>query len=374
MWLLFLTHFSGLSQANSEGSTLLFLQILFRHGDRAPIKLYPNDPNPEEVWPEGLGQLTVLGRKQSYQIGKYLRSMYSGFVTSDPNEIMVNSSESARCLLSALTNLASFYPPQGWWKFDEDIDWQPISVHYIPKQRDKYLNFHSVCPQASLEAHRVFESREVQDFVQQHKNMLDDLSRITGVQTWERLNSVLLYDTLFIEKKYNLTTPKEVESYWDEFEEFALTALQWVYGSPKILKLRAGPLLQNMIENMNRKINGDMPKRKVQVYSSHDINISALLLALNITDVARPPYGATLLIELHQMSDDTKSVRLLYLNSTNPEQGVEEPHLLYLEGCSEFCPLQHLIESTRHVIPEDWSKECVFGDISFSEQCVPYSL
>ncbi|GFR10041.1 testicular acid phosphatase homolog [Trichonephila clavata] len=371
MWLLFLAGISGGCQASSkDDSTLLFLQILFRHGDRAPLKLYPNDPNTEEAWPEGLGQLTVLGKKQNYQVGKYLRFMYGDFITSDPNEVMVNSSESRRCRMSALASVASFYSPQGWWKFDQDFEWQPIAVNYLPQRNDKYLNFRSFCPQATLETLKVMESREVREYLQKHKNMLDDLLRITGVQTCGRWNIILLYDTLFIEKKYNLTIPKEIEPYWNEFEELALTALQWAYGSPEIVRLRAGPLLQNIIENMNRKVAGDMPKRKVQMYCSHDVIISALLLAMNITDVPRPPYAATLLIELHQMPDHTKSVRLLYLNSSNPEQEIEQPHLLYLDGCTEFCPLQQFIESTRHMIPEDWSKECLFGEISSSVQCV----
>ncbi|GFV98442.1 testicular acid phosphatase homolog [Trichonephila clavipes] len=316
--------------------------------------------------PEG----SRLGKKQNYQVGKYLRFLYGDFITSDPNEVKVNSSEAPRCMMSALASIATFYSPQGWWKFDEDIDWQPIPVNYLPKEIDKYLSFQSVCPRAILETLKVMESREVQEYLQKHKNMLDDISRITGAQTCNKWNTFLLYDALFIEKKYNLTIPKDVEPYWNEFEEFALTALQWAYGSPEIVRLRAGPLLQNIIENMNRKIAGDMPKRKVQMYCSHDVIISALLLAMNIPHVPRPPYAATLLIELHKMSDDTKSVRLLYLNSTNPEQEIDHPHLLHLDGCTEFCPLQHFIESTRHMIPEDWSKECLFGDISLSEQCV----
>ncbi|GFY57894.1 testicular acid phosphatase homolog [Trichonephila inaurata madagascariensis] len=358
IWLLFLACiFRGCQGIAEEDSTLLFLQVIFRHGDRAPIKLYPNDPNTEEAWPEGLGQLTMLGKKQNYEVGKYLRFLYEDFITSDPNEVMVNSSESTRCMMSALAIVASLYSPEGRWKFREDIDWQPILVNYLPNEIDKYLSFQSICPQAALETFKVMKSKEVQEYLKKHK-------------TCDKWNTFLLYDTLFIEKKYNLTIPKEVEPYWNEFEEFALTAFQWAYGCPEIVRLRAGPLLQNIIENMNRKIAGDMPKRKVQMYCSHDVIISALLLAMNITDVPRPPYAATLLIELHQMSNDTKSVRLFYFNSTDPEQEIDEPHLLYLDGCSEFCPLQHFIESTRHMIPEDWSKECLFGDISLSDQCV----
>ncbi|GFU28554.1 testicular acid phosphatase homolog [Nephila pilipes] len=368
--LLFLTCIFGFGQAKVDrNSTLLFVQIFFRHGDRAPLQLYPNDPNSEDIWPEGLGQLTVLGKKQHYEIGKYLRSMYDGFLTSDPNEVMVNSSEIDRCLMSAQANLASFYPPQGMWKFDEDINWQPIPVYYIPTRKDKYLNFGSSCPRVFRDTLKAFESKEAQQLKQEHKDMLDNISRITGVQATEEFNSLLLYDALYIEKRYNLVIPEGIEPYWDEFQEFALTALQWIYSSPNIIRLRAGPVLQHIIDNMNRKIAGYMPKRKVQIYSSHDLNLSTLLLALNTTKVVQPPYGATLLIELHQMSDDTKAVRLLYLNSSYPEQEVEDPHLFFLDGCSEFCPLKQLIESTRHVIPDDWNQECMLGNTSLIEQC-----
>ena len=37
----------------------LSMQV-FRHGDRAAIRVIPNDPNTEADWPEGLGQLTPV--------------------------------------------------------------------------------------------------------------------------------------------------------------------------------------------------------------------------------------------------------------------------------------------------------------------------
>lgn len=83
-----------------------------------------------------------------------------------------------------------------------------------------------------------------------------------------------------------------------------------------------------------------------------------VLDALNLYNLKQPPYCATLLFELHKRTDSVNAVRLLYLNSSNPEKEIEEPHVLVLEGCTEFCPLADFIKLTKDLMPENWEKEC----------------
>ncbi|XP_055948762.1 testicular acid phosphatase homolog [Argiope bruennichi] len=184
-----------------ENTKLLLVQTLFRHGDRSPLAIYPGDPNNATCCPEGLGKLSLLGRRQQYAVGKYLRSRYEDFITSNPNEISVNSSDSDRCLRSAEANIASLYAPEGMWKFEEGLDWQPIPVHYIPYAQDKFLSFPS-CPRAADEAMALFESDEVQSFFQNNQKSFDDLSQHAGFNVTKGLNVMAFYDTLKAEGLY----------------------------------------------------------------------------------------------------------------------------------------------------------------------------
>ncbi|XP_055938078.1 testicular acid phosphatase homolog [Argiope bruennichi] len=279
-----------------ENTKLLLVQALFRHGDRAPTFLYPTDPNCEENWPLGLAELTEIGRKQHYAVGKFLRYLYKDFVTSNPREVYVNSSAINRCLSSAAANLASFYAPEEKWKFEEDLEWQPIPIHYLPPNMDK--------------------------------------------------------------KYYNLIIPEWANYYWNEIQYIAMLVFKAFYSSPIQLRLRAGPFLETVAENLKNKIDKNSPHLKVVVSSTHDVNVAAVLLALNFTNMERPPYCATLLFELHEMADYSMAVRLLYMNSTDPLAYMGEPRVLFLDGCSEFCPVEHFIESFQWLIPGNWEKEC----------------
>jgi len=59
------------AQNNSNYFVLKHVIIVFRHGGRAPISVYPNDPNPESYWDKygGLGEITEKGIHNSIEFG-----------------------------------------------------------------------------------------------------------------------------------------------------------------------------------------------------------------------------------------------------------------------------------------------------------------
>lgn len=87
-------------------------------------------------------------------------------------------------------------------------------------------------------------------------------------------------------------------------------------------------------------------------------HLLVFLNALGVYNKLLGNYCATVLLELHELSDSSPAVRLLYLNSTTPERGDQEPYVLTLEGCSEYCPLDFFVDFTKDLIPLDWEREC----------------
>ena len=49
---------------------------MFRHGDRAPIGTYRNDPYQEDAWPVAWGELTVDGMNQHFEQGMKVQEKY----------------------------------------------------------------------------------------------------------------------------------------------------------------------------------------------------------------------------------------------------------------------------------------------------------
>ncbi|GBN91654.1 Prostatic acid phosphatase [Araneus ventricosus] len=188
--------------------------------------------------------------------------------------------------------------------------------------------------------------------------MLEAVSHYVGYNISQGMNALWLYDILIVEKIHNLTFPEWADTYWKELEEIEAITFHYILNSPVSLRLRIGPLFQKIIENMMKKINGETPDMKVQIYSAHDVNVGGVLMALNFTDMPRPPYCATILFELHEMVDATMTVRLLYLNSTDPLKDIGKPHVLVLDDCSEFCPIENFIKKIQHWIPDNWEQEC----------------
>lgn len=60
-----------------------------------------------------------------------------------------------------------------------------------------------------------------------------------------------------------------------------------------------GFLLRKIIDDMQASINKKLT-RKISLYSAHEMNVAYLLNALEVYFPHVPPYGANVLVELHE--------------------------------------------------------------------------
>ena len=125
---------------------LIFLFQICRHGDRAPIWVYPDNPNLDK-WPQGLGYLSPTGEAQWYANGKSFRELWYPGLLSDvvyPTEIKVISSHVDRCIMSANSFLAALYPPTSPYVFEEGLNWQAFPTHTISPSLDYVSHLNSL--------------------------------------------------------------------------------------------------------------------------------------------------------------------------------------------------------------------------------------
>ncbi|KAL6421287.1 hypothetical protein ACFW04_011891 [Cataglyphis niger] len=346
--------------------TVVFANVLYRHGDRTPVGRYKNDPYNETSWPVPYGQLTNLGKHQHLLLGRWLRKRYSHLLSNiyTPYDIYVLSTDVDRTLMSAEANLAGLYPPvknQVW----DDIKWMPIPVHTIPEKQDYVLKASKYCPRYNYELEKVLTSPKMKRINKANAKLYAYLTENSGnkISSLEEVNQ--LYNILYIQNLYNKTLPQWTKSVFPDKMK-PLAALSFTTEAYNIIlqRLKSGSLLGEMIDHMVKKVQNTLkPDRKIWMYSAHDETVANMLMTLNLFDLHCPPYAAMILIELRTNSKNQYLVTISYKNST------AEPILMTLPGCNTLCPLNEFINLTRNAVPEDWERECLIAweDISSSD-------
>lgn len=355
LWLLVLTTVKSTQQATEDdgASSLRLVQVLYRHGDRTPTHPFPTDEW-KDSWSEGLGQLTNVGKTQQYGLGQFLRRRYDHFLTSTYNktEITIHSTDVDRTLMSAYCNLAGLYPPGKDQRWDANLDWQPIPVHTRPVAEDYVLSFDAVCPRYNELMAEVKNSPEAKTFDEEHKELYIMIGNYTGADVSNLFDISDIYDTLYIEKLKNKTTPSWLsDSLYEALDECDKKDFFLSFKTDELCRLRGGFLVKEMIQHMQDKLDGKNESQKAFIYSAHDMTIVAFLSSLHLYNNVQPPYASAVIVELHE-SNGNRSVKILYRNTTDVE-----PYELHVPNCSSPCSFEKFLQLTSNVVPKD-VKEC----------------
>jgi len=383
-----LIHFATPDQLSPQGP-LVFAQILHRHGDRSPTKPWgPNDPNQEEVWPQGWGQLSQEGMRQLHFLGQTLKKRYKDLISDDyvNSEIYVYSSGVERALMSVQANLAGLYPPTGKPVWMKGLPWQPIPIHSSPVNTDWVMRSSKVCKAtlSKLIDDYIRTSPEVETFFKTHKELIVNATKAAGLYTpnddisnlksaWRlggnlhivRTNNKTLLPWMtdqIIDGLYNLRVMKK------SIESQASLAIRRLQGGPLV-----GKLLSNFQDFTRGTLNpedhtGSGNKTiKMMLYSGHDTNIAAILGTLDLyTPPFWPGYGSAVLLELYHMGVDRFCVKFYFLDGIVKYQ----PHLRQLmlplnedssssdtgnSNLTSCYELKELVNTYKHIAV--WSRE-----------------
>lgn len=355
-----LSIFSSLETADP---TLRLVNLVYRHGDRSPAVIFPNDINQADKWPNGLGWLSKEGMMMHYHFGQWLRNRYDGFINSSyvHTEIEVASSNEDRCLMSAYCNLAGLYPSTGNQVWNPNLtNWQPVPVHTRPKKEDNVINLGENCPRYTQLYQETLNSPEIKQEEIKNKNFYKYVSEKSGMKNVNISNVWKIADTLLCEKAHNMTVVpwadqkfnNDTMTVYEKLRVLDSWQFRLLYSGVEKSRLMGGPMLGEFVEQMvaasQKKI-----KTKVFMYSGHDTTVAALLTALNLfINGTSPPYAASVIVELHQNTLGKYYVNILY------KQKPDNADLLTLPGCKVDCPLEDFLRITKPYIPVDWNKEC----------------
>lgn len=166
------------------------------------------------------------------------------------------------------------------------------------------------------------------------------------------------------QSRFNMTLPKWTkEVFPGPMKELSDFSFELKAYTPQMQRLKGGPWVKEVVDNLrnySKTLTEGAPwKRKLFMYSGHDVTVATILSALKVFNNIQPPYASMVIVELHELKPREHFVQVLYKNVSDDG---EDPFPLTIPGCDEFCPLDKFVELVANVTAVDVKAECSVVD------------
>ncbi|XP_031632797.1 prostatic acid phosphatase-like [Contarinia nasturtii] len=346
----------NLSEVTSENQSvkyeLIFAQIIHRHGERNVLKAYPNDPYANEsYWPGGFGELTKVGKKQLFDLGKYLRQRYQKLIGPhySSKKVYIYSTNMDRALMSAESLAAGMFPPSGDAIWNDELNWQPIPIHTRDLTKDYLTGSPFFCPRFEQLYNKFCDSPEFKYQSEKHVDFIKYLEAHAG-----NISMPLLFQILEMEKEKGLELPiwtRYISHFTnDTMQQILDIHFQALTKTKEMQKFGAGFLLKEILDRFkNKSLSLLQPDRSVWIFSGHDFSILNMLRTLNLNELQVPVYASSLYFELYK-GNGSHFVQVFYRRT--PTENVPPP--LEIPNCGTICPLDKFYELYADILPKEY--------------------
>nr|CAH7742758.1 unnamed protein product [Callosobruchus chinensis] len=343
-----------------KAEELITVVAVFRHGDRAPkVEIPAIKYSDASYWPMGLGELIPLGIQRQYKLGQWLRKRYNCLLSPiySTSELLVRSTDKDRALMSAYATLAGLYPPQGFQVWNDELAWQPIPVHTIPREIDDVIVEKRTCPKYTTLLNETINSDFYISVNEENAEFYKNMSEWTKLDVKDVEDVKLIKSTLTSMKNYNTSYLPDWEKFvdWNLLEY--LTGLMYKrYTSTLTMKrLMSGPFFDYIFDHMDNStsLNQSSSVPKMLMISAHGTSLSIILNSMGVFDGHLPDFAATILWELKKMPSGQLFVHM-YLKSA------KDLKKLAVRGCTFNCSYEDFKSALRNITVDidTWKKEC----------------
>ncbi|CAB3405258.1 unnamed protein product [Caenorhabditis bovis] len=339
------------ARAADGSSSLLFAQVLFRHGARAPSAAFTNATYAQH-FPRGLGELTDRGFENSHRLGRLLAKRYvsTGFLDAKmvSKQMYWRSVNLARCLSSAATVGAAMFRDYGR-HLHVPVNTQETGEHLLNYDFSRCHReveiIREQCPHYGTPDD--FDSwPHYEEFVY---NCLNISSPLLKNRNFRQIEAHLN------EYKNGLKLPDEWADNVDELIDIHTAVTHWITGTgryhdPRKMRIKFGNMMNTLIENMEKAWKSHAEKRafrKFNAYSTQDWMLLGILDSFGVLDETlgmrrTPDYNSMIILELW----DDGVVRMLYKRDERDETLIDVSRRIRECG-GDVCRIERLSECCR---------------------------